>query len=207
MKCIGFFAAMLALQPLSAQTYKDSIVQWQHHYKSEFLDDARSPVKANDTAFIRFFPVSRKWCVRATVRMTPEAKPFDMATHSGKTKKFRQWAELRFADPLSRGLRFYTLSAFERVDPPAGDTVSRVTLFIPFYDETNSEETYGGGRYMDIPKAAVSNGRLVLDFNKAYNPYCAFAEGFSCPIPPAENKLPLAVRAGEMVWTKKGKED
>jgi uncharacterized protein (DUF1684 family) len=139
--------------------------------------------------------------------MTPDAQPFDMATHSGKTKKFRQWAELRFADPISRGLKFYTLRAIERVNPPPGDTVSRLTLFIPFYDETNSGDTYGGGRYMDVPKAAVNNGRLVVDFNKAYNPYCAFAEGFSCPIPPAENKLTLAVKAGEMVWTKKAKED
>jgi len=206
MKSLLCFIAILGWLPLSAQTYKDSVVQWQYHYKREFLEDSRSPVKAQDTGFIRFFPVSRKWCVVATVRMTPDAKPFDMATHSGKTKKFRQWAKLRFADPLSRG-RFHALSAFERVDPPAGDTISRLTLFIPFYDETNSGETYGGGRYMDIPKAAVKNGRLVLDFNKAYNPYCAFAEGFSCPISPAENKLPLVVRAGEVVWTKKPKED
>jgi uncharacterized protein (DUF1684 family) len=207
MKCIGLFAAMLVWLPLAAQPYKDSIVEWQHHYKKEFLEDARSPVKAEDTAFIRFFPISKKWCVLATVRMTPEAKPFDMSTHSGKTKKFRQWAELRFLNPLSRDRRFHTLRAFERVDPPAGDTISRLTLFIPFFDETNSKQTYGGGRYMDIPKAAVKNGQLTLDFNKAYNPYCAFAEGFSCPIPPAENKLLLEVGAGEMVWTKKAKDD
>jgi uncharacterized protein (DUF1684 family) len=198
---------MLAWWPLSAQTYRDSITDWQHHYKKEFLDDPHSPIKIEDTAFLRFFPINRKWCVTATVKMTPDAQPFDMATHSGKTKKFRQWAELRFADPTSSGLKFHTLRAFERVNPPAGDTVSRLTLFIPFYDETNSGDTYGGGRYMDVPKAAVNNGRLVVDFNKAYNPYCAFAEGFSCPIPPAENKLTLAVKAGEMVWTKKAKED
>lgn len=207
MRVLFCFVAILACLPLSARSYKDSVVQWQHHYKKEFLDDPRSPIKAEDTAFLRFFPVNKRWCITASVTITPNALPFDMATHSGKTKKFRQWAELRFRNPLSSGPKYHTLHAFERVDPPAGDTVSRITLFVPFYDETNSESTYGGGRYMDIPKAAVQHGRVVLDFNKAYNPYCAFAEGFSCPIPPSESKLSLAVKAGEMVWAKKPKVD
>jgi uncharacterized protein (DUF1684 family) len=190
-----------------AQSYTDSIVRWQHEYKAEFLSDPRSPVKAADTGFIRFYPVNERWRVVANVVPTPEAKTFDMATHSGKTKRFRSWASLRFANPVSRGVHYYTLVAYERVDPPKGDTISPVTLFIPFNDETNLNDTYGGGRYMDIPKAAVKGGYLILDFNKAYNPYCAFGEGFSCPIPPIENKLPVEVRAGEMVWAKKANGD
>jgi hypothetical protein len=190
-----------------AQSYEDSIRGWQRHYKEEFLTDPRSPVKAADTGFIRFFSVNQHWRVLAEVIMTPDAKPFDMATHSGKTKKFRQWALLKFANPVSRGLRYHTLMAYERIDPPKGDTISPVTLFIPFNDESNlNGETYGGGRYMDIPKAEVTNGTVMLDFNKAYNPYCAFGEGFSCPIPPAENKLPIEVRAGEKIWAKPSKE-
>ena len=75
-------------------------------------------------------------------------------------------------------------------------------LFIPFKDETNGRETYGGGRYLDIRMGAIKSGKVSLDFNKAYNPYCAFASagGYSCPVPPRENHLKVAVKAGEMVF-------
>jgi uncharacterized protein len=208
---LRFLAPVIAILAIGAskcyaQTYKDSISQWQHHYKAEFLADDRSPVKAKDTGFIRFFPIDKRWRVLAKAGLTPDAKAFDMATHSGKTKKFRQWAVLRFANPVIRGSVMHTLSAYERVDRPDSDTAARLTLFIPFNDPTNGKETYGGGRYMDIPKSAVKDGYLIVDFNKAYSPYCAFGEGFSCPIPPAENNLSREVRVGERIWQKKGAE-
>ena len=73
-------------------------------------------------------------------------------------------------------------------------------LFLPFLDDTNGEESYGGGRYIDlrIPK----NDELVIDFNKAYNPYCAYNEKYSCPIVPRENYLALKVEAGVKVFKK-----
>jgi uncharacterized protein (DUF1684 family) len=200
---VGILVAICATA-CDGQTYKDTIRQWQHHYKAEFLTDERSPVKSADTGFIRFFPINEKWSVLAKVEMTPDAKAFDMATHSGKTKKFRQWAVLRFNDAVTRGMVERRLSAYERVDRPDSDTLARQTLFIPFNDATNGKETYGGGRYMDIPKAAVKDGYLILDFNKAYSPYCAFGEGFSCPIPPMENHLTNSIKAGEKVWGKGG---
>lgn len=203
MKCFILGLLVLSSVSLSAQSYEDSVKQWQHHYKQEFVAEPHSPLKAADTGFIRFYPVGKRWRAVAQLVMTPSAKPFNMATHSGKTKKFRQFALLRFVNPASRGLKFYQLAAYERIDPPAGDTISRTTLFIPFNDRTNGEKTYGGGRYLDIPRSAITNGHLILDFNKAYNPYCAYAEGYSCPIPPAENNLKIAVQAGEMIWTKK----
>ncbi len=199
MKKTLFVFAMLIAAGADAQSYRDSILLWQRHYKEEFLTDSRSPLKAPDTGKLRFFAVDKKWRVHATVSLTPEARPFDMATHSGKTKRFRKWATLEFVHPLKRGLNFLQLSAYERVDPPVADTLSSTLLFIPFNDETNSASTYGGGRYLDIPKSAVVNGKLEIDFNKAYNPWCAFAEGYSCPIPPSENALPCEVKAGELM--------
>ena len=67
--------------------------------------------------------------------------------------------------------------------------------FIPFRDETSSKETYGGGRYLEPEMTA--NGELIVDFNLAYNPYCAYSPHFSCPIPPIENWLKVPIRAGE----------
>ena len=67
-------------------------------------------------------------------------------------------------------------------------------MFIPFKDATNGIETYGGGRYLDAP---LENGVLTLDFNLAYSPFCAYFEGWTCPLPPRANYLNVAIRAGE----------
>jgi len=180
---------------VEGQNLQADVQRWQQHYMAEFLSDPRSPVKAKDTAYLRFFQPNASWRVSAAVTLTPDALPFDMATHSGKTKRFRQYAQLLFK-PVG-GNRSLVLSAYERVDRPATDTLSGGTLFIPFQDFTNGQESYGGGRYMDLMKAEVNTGKIIVDFNKAYNPYCAFGEGFSCPIPPAENRLKVAIKAGE----------
>lgn len=184
-----------------AQSYADSIYQWRQQYKEEFLADAHSPLKAADTGFLRFFEPDAAYCVPAVFTATPSAKPFDIATHSGKTKKYQQYGTLRFE--IDRKL--YTLAVYQGVDlikrPELKDH-----LFIPFNDLTNYEETYGGGRYIDLRTGDIVNGRVRLDFNKCYNPYCAFAGGYSCPIPPDENKLQVAIRAGEQNFGKEVKE-
>lgn len=71
------------------------------------------------------------------------------------------------------------------------------TFSILFRDLTSGQETYGGGRYLELDPKQMADTQAVLDFNTAYNPYCAYNPGFACPLPPAENKLPVAVKAGE----------
>jgi hypothetical protein len=71
----------------------------------------------------------------------------------------------------------------------------RGSLFVPFVDTTSGNETYGSGRYLDLD--VESDGSLVIDFNLAYHPYCAYSSAYSCPLPPAENRLPVPIRAGE----------
>ncbi|MGA0559164.1 DUF1684 domain-containing protein [Larkinella sp. VNQ87] len=71
------------------------------------------------------------------------------------------------------------------------------TLSILFKDQTSGKETYGGGRYLDLSTDDAKENRIVIDFNEAYNPYCVYNHEYACPIPPAENTLPVAVRAGE----------
>jgi len=77
-------------------------------------------------------------------------------------------------------------------------------LFIPFADVTSGDETYGTGRYIDISTKDIINNTVVIDFNKAYNPYCAYSNGYNCPIPPAENYLAVAIKAGERSFAKPG---
>lgn len=72
-------------------------------------------------------------------------------------------------------------------------------LFLPFSDATSRKETYPGGRYLDLPRPQ-EDGIVLLDFNYAYNPYCAYSSAWTCPLPPTENKLSAAIRAGERVF-------
>ena len=87
----------------------------------------------------------------------------------------------------------YSLLAFADVD--ASDTRH---LFVPFGDLTSNKETYGGGRYLDLDRTPT--GLYDLDFNRAYHPYCLYNPSFECPVPPRENRLPIAIRAGEKAW-------
>ncbi|MEI9956742.1 MAG: DUF1684 domain-containing protein [Ferruginibacter sp.] len=77
-------------------------------------------------------------------------------------------------------------------------------LFIPFTDATSGDESYGSGRYIDILTTDIKNNTVTIDFNKAYNPYCAYTTGYNCPIPPRENYLIVAVKAGEKSFAKPG---
>lgn len=71
------------------------------------------------------------------------------------------------------------------------------TYSVLFRDATSGKESYGGGRYLEIPTAQITDSQILLDFNTAYNPYCAYNPTYACPLPPAENTLPVAVNAGE----------
>ena len=73
----------------------------------------------------------------------------------------------------------------------------QTTLTVLFQDATSGQATYGGGRYLDIEPNMVTGNQVILDFNAAYNPYCAYNPTYACPLPPPENKLTIAVKAGE----------
>ena len=75
-------------------------------------------------------------------------------------------------------------------------------LFIPFMDATTGEETYESGRYFDFSINDIKENMLLVDFNKAYNPYCAYTAGYNCPVPPKENRINVAILAGEKKFLK-----
>ncbi|MCB9046896.1 MAG: DUF1684 domain-containing protein [Chitinophagales bacterium] len=186
--------ASACAQPAS---YKDSINQYRQHYKEEFLTEERSPLTAADTGFLRFFPIDEQYRVTARLTLTPDAKAFDMPTASGQTKRYQQYGLLTFNinDTLVSLQVLRSLKLLK--DPKYKDH-----LFVPFTDATTYNETYGGGRYLDLSLQDVHDGTIELDFNKCYNPWCAFASGYSCPIPPKENRLSVAIPAGEMNFGK-----
>lgn len=176
--------------------YVDSINRHRDAYKADFLKGSNGPLKNEaDLAALRFFAPDSTYRVVATVQRTTNAEPFDMPTYSGKTSPYVSYAVLSFT--LNGQAGQLTVYRSLRL---ASNPQYRDYLFLPFKDATSGSATYGGGRYLDFRLGDIRDGKLLLDFNKAYNPYCAYSNGYSCPIPPASNRLAVAIHAGEMTY-------
>lgn len=194
--------ALCAQAGAQTKSYSDSINDYRQHYKQEFLTDERSPLTAADTGHLRFFTPDRRYRVLAKLTLTPDATPFDMPTASGKTKLYRQYGLLTF-NINDTAVSLQVLQSLKLIkDPKYKDH-----LFVPFTDGTTYSQTYGGGRYLDLSQQDIHNGHIILDFNKCYNPWCAFGKGYSCPIPPIENRMKVNIHAGEMSFGKDVKHD
>ena len=187
--CLGTFS--VPAQSSGSATLTD----FRKHYVTDLYEIIKS-----DTAHIRFYPEDKNFVVNAAVKLLPDEKVFKLTTSSGKKKEARKYALLSFTvNGKSCALYVYQLLALTAKEETANH------LFLPFIDETSGKESYGGGRYIDLEIPDIKNGSVTIDFNKAYNPYCAFTTGYNCPIPPRENTLSLAVKAGERYNAKKFK--
>jgi len=175
------------------ELHKSEIMEYRQKYYHQYLTDPRAPYEAADTVFLSFFPIDYNYKVTASLTKEENPQPFDMALYSGITRKFIKYGTLTFE--LEGGL--HDLSLYQDISR-GNNPLARAALFLPFKDLTNGEETYGGGRYFDLKVSDIdADGTMVLDFNKAYNPWCAYSEGYNCPIPPKENHLALGINAGE----------
>jgi uncharacterized protein (DUF1684 family) len=168
------------------------ILLFQKELNAEFKDPETSPLADRfriNFETLDFFAPDTNYVVVAEFIRTPEALPFSMPTTTD-----RESTEVLY------GIAKFTLNGkqqqLEIYQTPELITQEKYKdyLFLPFTDATNGEETYGGGRYLDlrIPKGNT----IVLDFNKAYNPYCAYNKKFSCPLVPTVNRLKTEIRAG-----------
>jgi len=182
----------------NAQTFygTDDLKVFREGRDKEFRNKEESPLKEVDFPSFKglnYFPVDKKFRVRADFTRTSDEKYFQMPTSSGKTKKFIKYGILKFK--LSG--KEYSLNVYQAdAEVLAKFPEYKDLLFIPFKDMTNGRVTYGGGRYIDIK--TPSDGKVNLDFNLAYNPNCGYgSEQYSCPIPPKENFLQVEINAGE----------
>jgi len=184
-------AAAAACGPAPERSYADRLAADRAAKDRFFREDAESPVPAARRAGfppLAYFPPDEAYRVPASLHVSAEdaGKIVQMPTSTGQVRDMVRIGYLEFAlkgQPLK-------LSAFAE----AGDRrVDR--LFVPFADLTTGTETYAGGRYLDLDRTAT--GIYVIDFNRAYHPYCFYNPEYDCPYPPAENRLPVPVRAGE----------
>lgn len=194
---IILFFLLLGSSSAYSQAWQKGIAAYRANYKKEFLEDENSPLKKEDLPFLRFFAPDPAYIVKGKVTLIDDKTGFDMQTHNGVIKKYYIYGSVSFV--LKKKTHTLFIYQSEKLRSKEG---FEDYLFIPFTDETNYKETFGGGRYLDFRFKDIRKNTLLIDFNKAYNPYCAFKEGYACPIPPKENDMKISIKAGEKLFGK-----
>lgn len=154
-----------------------------------FAHDPESPIpvaEREEFGGLSYFPPATALVIRATIEPPGDTGELQMATSTGDEVSYHRAGQVHFTVDGTAA----TLTLF-------GVTGER-DLFVPFRDSTSGTETYGAGRYLEV--AHPDDGAVELDFNYAYNPYCAYSEMYSCPLPPLENWLKVPIRAGEKLY-------
>ena len=179
-------------EPIQAATDAlEDIHSFHNSLNAEFKDPDTSPLpdryRKNFEA-LDFFAPDTTFRIWARLIRTPNALPFAMPTTTSRTSTevLYGFAEFEIQDTTIQ-LELYRNVAGEP------DT-AKDDLFLPFLDATNGEGTYTGGRYLDLP--IPTSDSILIDFNKAYNPYCVYNKKYSCPIVPKVNTIPIAIEAG-----------
>ena len=170
----------------------EDVIAFQEQMNLSFADSLKSPLKESDRRNFKsldFFEINPEMVVTAKLIKSKKSKPFSMPTTTDRKPMYKKYGELHFE---LKGVQC-VLEVYQNLDFIKMPKYQNY-LFLPFTDLTSGVESYGGGRYLDlqIPDADT----VLLDFNQAYNPYCAYNEKYSCPIVPKINDLDVEVNAG-----------
>ncbi|GMV53242.1 MAG: DUF1684 domain-containing protein [Chlorobi bacterium] len=193
MALIILFLVLVGCNAEQSMAYDvNSITKFRADKNQAFIEEVWSPIPVEerlDFKGLNYFPVSPTWAVPA--RYIPE-------THVDTVQMTTSKDELRTALRIGKFVftiqgTEYTLWSFKFLEPVAGEV-----FFIPFKDATCGTDAYELGRYVEVPVSA--SGQYVIDFNMAYNPYCAYSSNYSCPLVPFYNTLSVPVTAGEKAW-------
>ncbi len=157
--------------------------------RKDFLkSDPQSPFVLFEVPYTEpeYFPIDAKYKVNARVERLDTKSVIQLADNKGEKQRYQRFAWLHFRlDGQAHKLMVLKPAGFGAND----------FFFLAFSDETSGDTSYGGGRYLDVEIG--KSDKVVLDFNLAYSPYCAYVEEYSCPLPLRENRLGLLIEAGE----------
>lgn len=190
LRCALFSLIFLCLscsnQHEKTTAYADEIREHRKEITKRFLVDASSPLEEKDKKYfvgLNYFEANPEYRLWASFNKFPNKNAFQLnTTGQARLAEYTLVGELVFQlQDSSRSLGVFAVSENE--------------LFVPFGDLTNGKETYEAGRYLDLQ--STDSSHVLVDFNKAYNPYCAYNEKYSCVIPPPENRLNVRIEAGE----------
>ena len=172
--------------------------EWQKEMNADFKDATKSPLKDKDRkkfTGLDFYKFDSTYVVKATLTRTPDAKPFKMKTTTERRPEYVQYGVVTFN---LKGKEF-KLNIYQNLGL-LDDEGYEDYLFLPFLDDTNGNGSYSGGRYTE---ARIPEGEtIIIDFNTAYNPYCAYNDKYSCPIVPRENYVATEIKAGVKAFVK-----
>lgn len=186
--CLSIVAISFAQESKEFKNAK----KFQQKLNKEFASKEESPLTEEDLASfesLEFYPIDSSFIVTAALTFHEDSEPFAMKTTTDRLPVYKLYATARFEISGKN----YELEIYQNeklvLTPEYEDY-----LFLPFTDLTNGNGSYGGGRYIDL--SLPEGDSIIIDFNQAYNPYCAYNDKYSCPIPPKSNDLNLAVTAG-----------
>lgn len=172
------------------QDSANQVEGWRKEKDKYFMYDYDSPIPhetRHEFKGLSYYPYDSKFRVTARMKPIKSDEIIQMVTSKDTTQPYKKVGILEFAiDEKVCALSAYKRAWVQEDDPH---------LFIPFRDLTSGKETYGAGRYLDIEEE--KSGLYEFDFNKAYNPFCAYSENYICPFPPRENWLNVEIKAGE----------
>jgi uncharacterized protein (DUF1684 family) len=177
--------------------WREELETYREQKDEEFTEPHSSPLGPEgrrEFDGLDYFEPAPQYRVEATAELDERDETVTMDTNDGGEQLYERVALLRFEVPDQSGsMTEQTLVGYRRVDQPQG------SLFVPFRDKTTGQQTYPGGRYMELQyEGSLEDGvTFTLDFNLAYNPFCAFSGAYECPLPPEENWLEIAIPAGE----------
>ena len=167
--------------------------QQERRDKNNFMKyDEQSPLSEEQKEIfttLHYFEPDPAWRIEAQVEENEEKELLTLPTSDNKQKPFKKWGYAVFEKDGEEHRLLLLEAAYGQAEEG---------LFLPFSDATSANETYGAGRYLDLEMP--EGKKITIDFNKAYNPYCAYSDEFSCPFPPRENNLSIAVKAGEKTF-------
>lgn len=175
-----------------SQHNEKEVLKYQKELNDSYLNPESSPLKEDelkDFKGLSFYPYNEKFVVKATLQKLENQPVFKMPTSGSNKPDYKRYGILHFTIDNKK----FQLEVYQNLDLIKMKDYKK-HLFLPFIDETSGNETYGAGRYLDIE--IPDGSEIVLDFNKAYHPYCAYTIGYSCPITPDVNFLKTEILAG-----------
>jgi len=190
--CVSALGCAQEKTPLLGET------EHQRQQNANFKDALKSPLTEEDRKTFRaldFYKVDSAYVVTASFKRTKREKPFAMKTSTTRLPMYVKYGELKFK---IKGKK-HKLNIYQNVESAKKEDYNG-SLFLPFMDLTSGDGSYAAGRYIDtkIPEGDV----IVIDFNTAYNPYCAYSNRYSCPVPPRENYVRTRIEAGVKAYNK-----
>lgn len=180
--------------------YTEEIKLHQYKLNIFYSNKDESPLTEEDLKEFKsldFFKIDKRYKIEANFKLTPNEPVFEMKTSTERLPLYKKFGIATFQ---LNGKEF-KLSVYQN-QSLLTSLEYRDYLFLPFNDLTNNKTSYGGGRYIDLEIPTKESKTIIIDFNKAYNPYCAYNHKYSCPIPPAENFLNTEINAGVKIFKK-----